>query len=85
MKDLGNAGFSVAQSTLMHSVLEAKWVSTTATNFCNNYQKSNKNHFLKSLENAIFKLYFQTFSGVTRRRPPFSLRCRPFRSANVLL
>ena len=48
MKGLGSVGFSVVQPMLIRRASEAKWALAAAANFCNNYQKSNKNHAIFS-------------------------------------
>ena len=71
MKGLGSVGFSITQPTLMRRALEAKWAPAATANFCNNYQKSNKNLFKKRLENAVFLSYiFKYFPGDTLEPPP---------------
>ena len=47
MKRLDSAGFFIAQPMLMRRASEAERAPALTANFCKNYQKSNKNHFLK--------------------------------------
>ena len=64
VKDLGSAGFSIAQPMLMSRTIEANWAPAAAANFCNNYQKSNKNHFSKNVCKCSFSNYiFKHFLG----------------------
>ena len=63
MKGLGSAGFFIAQSTLVRRTPEAKWAPAAAANFCNNYLKSNKNHFLNVLKMQFLNYIFKNFPG----------------------